>query len=154
MNQISPPLEIPGAEDAAPSGYRRLKPYQLRLALILAVTLSAALVLTLTLTLVPPTQREPDLIRLLRGMVLIKGTIVLAAAALVWWRLGRPLAPDLAARYVAALCVSADAVAWLWGLHLIPLGSGVFYLGLLGLYLAGRRDPLLSEPNFSPSRRR
>lgn len=79
-------------------------------------------------------------------MVLIKGAMAIAAAALVWWRLGRPIAPALAARYVTALCVSAGAVAWLWGLHLIPLGAGAFYLSLLGIYRVGRRDPLLSAP--------
>lgn len=85
-------------------------------------------------------------------MVVIKGAMGIAAAALMCWRLGRPLAPGLAARYVVALCVSAGAVAWLWGLHLIPLGAGAFYLGLLGLYLAGRRDPLLSAPASGPGK--
>lgn len=150
MAHVSRSLEVPSAQTAVPAGHRRLEPYQLRLSLAVAVLLSAALVLAITLAFVPPAQREPDLTRLLRGMVLIKGAIGLAAAALVWWRLGKPLTQGLAARYIGALCVSAGAVAWLWGLHLIPLGSGVFYLGLLGLYLTGRRDPLLSDPRVIP----
>lgn len=145
MNQPSTPLEIPAAKAAQAAEPHEARTSRLRLALVLAVAISTAAVLALTLAFAPLPQREPDLVRLLRGMVLIKGAIGLTAAALVWWRFGRPLDPRLAARYIVALCLSAGAVAWLWGLHLILLGSALFYLGLLGVYLAGRRDPLFAD---------
>jgi hypothetical protein len=42
----------------------------------------------LVLRFSPVAQMEPDLVRLLHGMVLIKGLIGLGAAGLVFWRLG------------------------------------------------------------------
>jgi hypothetical protein len=150
MNQLSPPIEIPAADADPAARQRHADPNRLRLALVLAIAASAGVVLALTLALAPPSQREPDLVRLLRGMVLIKGSIGLAAAALVWWRLGRPIAAGLAARYLAALCVSMGAVGWLWGLHWILPGSALFYLGLLGVYLTARRDPLLGDGRLLP----
>ncbi len=78
-------------------------------------------------------------------MVLIKGLIGLAVAALVWWRMGRPLSGTLAMRYGASLAVAFAAAGWLWGLTLVPLGSLVFYAGLGAVALAARRDPLFSR---------
>jgi hypothetical protein len=153
MNRLSTPLEVTVAEAYPAAEQRRADAYRLRLTLVLAVFVSAAALLALTLALSPLPQQEPDLVRLLRGMVLIKGAIGLAAAALVWWRLGRPIEHGLAVRYIAPLCLSAGAVAWLWGLHLIPLGSALFYLGLVGIYLGGRSDPLFTDPRTLTRRR-
>ena len=152
MKPFASALERATAEAATLAQAAPIHPSRLRLGLVLIPGLTSALVLALTLALTPPPTQAPDLIRLLRGMVLIKGSIGLAAATLVWWRLGRPISAPLAARYVAAVAVSAGAVAWLWGLHLLALGSGVFYLGLLGLYLAARQDPLLGYRAVPPSR--
>jgi hypothetical protein len=144
MGLFSSVLES-GAGEAAPGEPQaRVRPQFHRLTLVLAIIATAAVVLAVTLSLAPAPQVEPDLMRLLRGMVLIKGLIALGAAALVWWRLGRPVEQGLATRYTAALSLSAGALAWLWGLHLVLLGSLFFYAGLIGLVLTGRRDPLLS----------
>lgn len=117
---------------------------QHRLSLALFVVAGAAAGLVLSLVLAPPPALEAELLRLLRGMVLIKGLIASAAAALLWWRLGRPIGRGLAARYGLALGLCAGALGWLWGLHLLLLGSLAFYAGLAGLALTARRDPLLS----------
>lgn len=115
-----------------------------RLGLALLVATAGAAGLALSLALAPTAPRaEPELVRLLRAMVLIKGLFALGAAALLWWRLGRPIGPALATRYGLAVGLCAAALGWLWGLHLLLLGSLAFYGGLAGLLLAARHDPLL-----------
>lgn len=123
--------------------HTRLHPLSLsapRRALVLAVPAAGLLGLALAALLAPPSAAAPDLVRLLHGMVLIKGLILLAAAALVWWRLGRPAAAGVAAGYLGALALSAAALGWLWGLHLMLAGAVPFYGGLAGLLLVARRD--------------
>jgi hypothetical protein len=148
MGRLSLPTELPETLLTRPPAVPepRLDPAILtnRLALIASVPLTGMCALILTLWLVPTPPLEPDLLRLLHGMVLIKGLIALAAAALVFWRLGRPIARHLAAGYIGALCLSAAALGWLWGLHLMLVGGLCFYGGLAGLYLVGRHDRLLS----------
>ena len=114
-----------------------------RLALATAMALTGLSVLGLTLWFAPKPLQPPELLQLLHGMVLIKGLIALVAAALVWWRFGRPIGQPQVVGYIGALCLSTAALAWLWGLALIPLGALCFYSGLAGLYLVARRDPLL-----------
>ena len=153
MGRLSPPVDLLPMESAAetldeprgPAAVAAEPVPTLPLALMVSVALTAAVVLVLTLSLVPAPLIAPELSRLLHGMVLIKGLIGLAGGALVFWRLGRPIARPLAARYIASLCLSAAAVAWLWGLQLILLGGVLFYAGLVGLFLVARQDPLLSD---------
>lgn len=114
-----------------------------RLGLALLVVTAGAAGLALSLALAPAPRAEPELVRLLRAMVLIKGLFALGATALLWWRLGRPIGPALATRYGLAVGLCAAALGWLWGLHLLLLGGLAFYAGLAGLLLATRGDPLL-----------
>ncbi len=148
MGRLSLPTELPEIVPFRPPAVpqTRLDPAILvnRLALMAGVPLTGVGALTLTLWLVPTPALEPDLLRLLHGMVLIKGLIALAAAALVYWRLGRPIARPLATGYIGALCLCAAALGWLWGLHLMLIGALCFYGGLASLYLVGRHDRLLS----------
>ncbi len=116
-----------------------------RLTLATATSLTGLFTLAMTLWLVPAPRATAELVSLLHGMVLIKGLIALAAGALVFWRLGRPIARPLATGYIGALCLSSAGLGWLWGLHLMLLGAGLFYGGLVGLYLVARYDPLLSS---------
>ena len=120
-----------------------------RLVLATAVPLAGLAALALTLWLVPAPRAEPDLVRLLRGMVLIKGLIGLAAGALVYWRLGRPIAGPVATGYIGALCLSSAGLGWLWGLHLMLIGALLFYGGLVGIYLVARHDRLVSAARSS-----
>jgi hypothetical protein len=141
MSFVIQPLEAASAF-SRPSDEHR--PWRTRFALVLAI--AAAALLGLVLALVAPiTPREPELTRLMHGMVLIKGSIGLAIAGLVWWRMGRPLARSLAIRYGASMAIAFAAVGWLWGLNMVPLGSLVFYAGLAGVALTGRVDPLLTR---------
>ncbi len=117
-----------------------------RAILIVAMAATVFIVLAARLFWGPPaTVLEPDLQRLLHGMVAIKGLIGLASAALVFWRLGGPVARPIAFGYIAAVCVSLGAVVWLWGLWAIPLGSLLFWSGLAGIALVARRDRLIGE---------
>lgn len=57
---------------------------------------------------------------------------------------GHPIARPVAVGYGATIRVSVAALAWLWTLASIPLGSLCFYGGLAGLILVGRFDSGLS----------
>lgn len=147
MDNSPSPIALPPTAQSLTTAGRR------RLVLALAVLLTLVAALALSRWLAPLPSVEPDLLRLLRAMVLIKGLIALGAAGLVWWRLGRPIGSGLAMRYTAALCLCAGALGWLWGLHLVLLGSLGFYAGLAGVALSARRDPLLSAfPSKQPRR--
>jgi len=87
-----------------------------------------------------PVRQAPDLAMLIRGMVLIKGLILAAAAAGVLWRLGRPAPVPTVLGYTVSLGVSATALGWLWGLSLIPLGSALFYGGIIGALVVAHKD--------------
>ncbi len=115
-----------------------------RVALVFAIAATAAVTIVATAPFSAADGMDPDLARLLRAMVGIKGIIALAAAALVYWRLGHPIARPVAIGYGTAICVSTAALAWLWTLASIPLGSLCFYGSLAGLILVGRFDSGLS----------
>ena len=87
-----------------------------------------------------PVRQAPDLAMLIHGMVLIKGLILAAAAAGVLWRLGRPTPAPLVLGYTGSLAVSAAALGWLWGLSWIPLGSALFYGGLIAAFVVAHND--------------
>lgn len=121
-----------------------------RAAVVLILAVGLALGLLAAAAVVPAApQADADLARLLRAMVGVKGLILAAAAALVLWRLGRPVRPMIGIGYALALGAAAAAIGWLWGIATlpdarpfgVPLGSGLFWGGLVALYLVVRRDP-------------
>ncbi|WP_325291638.1 hypothetical protein [Thiocapsa sp.] len=120
------------------------RPLARRVALVFAIAVTAAATAVVTAPFSAAGAMDPDLVRLLHAMVGIKGIIALAAAALVSWRLGHPIARPVALGYGAMICVSVAALAWLWTLASIPLGSLCFYGGLAGLIFVGRFDSGLS----------
>ena len=109
------------------------------------ILFGGALGTLLTLALAVPVAMEPGLIRLLHGMVAIKGLIFSAGTALLWLRLGGPAVPRALLGYTAGLGLSAGALAWLWGLNLLFPGAVLFYGGLLIAFLTASRDPLLVD---------
>jgi hypothetical protein len=111
-----------------------------RSALGLAVAMTAAATATIAAPFSAAALMDPDLVRLLRAMVVIKGIIALAATGLVFWRLGHGIRTLVAIGYGTAVCVSVAALVWLWGLASIPVGSLLFYGGLVALILVGRFD--------------
>lgn len=90
MGRLPPPAEIPRAHvdsagaDPGPdavlvSDTPSKVELALRLRLIVTPLLTGAAMLAITLALVPATRMDPDLVRLLHGMVLVKGPICLGA---------------------------------------------------------------------------
>jgi hypothetical protein len=96
-----------------------------------------------------PPPADAELVRLLRGMVLIKGAIALAAAALLFRRLGRPVTPRPALGYAAGLGLTLGSLGWLWGLSGLLAGSIAFYAGLAIAAFSASRDPLLVDRHAS-----
>jgi hypothetical protein len=121
-------------------GYR---PRVWRTALVLAISVTAAAAALITAPFSAAAQMDPDLVRLLRAMVGVKGIIALAAASLVFWRLGYAIPRAVALGYGAAIGVSVAALVWLWGLASIPAGAFFFYGGLVCLLLVARIDSRL-----------
>jgi hypothetical protein len=110
-----------------------------------AVALGAVAGLLITLLLARPVAIEPGLLRLLHGMVAIKGLILAAAAALVLRRLRGPVHGRRLLGYAAGLGLSAGALVWLWSLSALLPGSILFYGGLIIAFLSASRDPLLLQ---------
>lgn len=116
-----------------------------RRALVLVPALIGAGVLLLVLELLPSPGVGPDRLWLLHGMVFVKGLIWLAAARVIYWRLGEPISRPLAFGYSACLGVSAAALAWLWAIYYFAIGAAFFWGALFGVLLVARRDPLIAE---------
>lgn len=92
-----------------------------------------------------PAAYENSLVLLLRFMAACKAAGVIGAAALVVWRLGRPLGSAAFAGYVVALGLMATAPGLIWSLGLIAPGALLFHAGLLTfLVLAARDDGVAS----------
>ena len=83
---------------------------------------------------------EGTLVMLLRFMAVCKAAGVLGAAALVAWRLGRPLGTPVFAGYLAALAAMAVAPGLIWSLGLIAPGALLFHAGLLTFLVLAARD--------------
>jgi hypothetical protein len=82
---------------------------------------------------------EPELAVLLRGMAAIKGLLALAAASVVWWRLGQPVSSRVAAAYVSCICVLFASTVLIWQLAFILAAAVLFHAaGLVGLVIALR----------------
>lgn len=114
-----------------------------RLMLIAAALAGLAAGGLLALALAGPLPSDVELVRLLRGMVLIKGAIALAAATVLFRRLGRPVTLSPALGYAAGIGLTFASLAWLWGLSGLLVGSLAFYAGLTVAVLSTTRDPLL-----------
>ena len=111
-------------------------------------------------------QADPELGQLLRAMALLKVVMVVAALALVAWRLGYPVSRGVEVGYVAGAAAMVGASVLLWNLAHIGVAALVFHLGA-GLLIAGaffddgrRGDrrararaaaPALSKPNAAPA---
>jgi hypothetical protein len=88
---------------------------------------------------VAPVPADADLVLLIRFMAVVKAMMVLAAAGLVWWRLGSDIGSGLAAGYIAAVTLMAISPGVVWSMTSPTLASALFHSGLLfGLALAAR----------------
>jgi hypothetical protein len=82
-------------------------------------------------------QADIALAHLLRGMAVIKSTIVLAAVGAVWWRLSWVVSRAAAVTYIAVL---AGSTMLIWQLTWIPLAAVVFHGAALGMLIVGWRE--------------
>lgn len=119
--------------------------WRYRLVGVLAVLGAAAATWTVTAPLTAAADMEPELRRLLRSMVLIKGALAAPVVAFVFWRLARPVSPPLALGYVLVLALLPAALVWLWSLHGLPLAALSFYAALGALLGVARADRQLFD---------
>ena len=89
---------------------------------------------------------DPALIRLLRGMALLKGAMAIAALLAVFWRFGWPMSPPVALGYLLCTWTLAGASVLIWRLTLIPFAAVSFHAALLGILAAAWQDDLRRRP--------
>ncbi|MCJ2007074.1 hypothetical protein [Methylobacterium sp. J-092] len=87
----------------------------------------------------PTTAIDPDLVRVIRAMAVIKGGFAAMALAACWLRLGQPASGWRGGAYVAGPALMAGGALALWSLQSVAaLG---LHLGLFGVLAAGLTDP-------------
>lgn len=128
---------------AAPAVRQGIRPAVARVLLVSALAAGLGAGALAAAVLAGPAPGEAELTRLLRGMVMIKGLIALAAVALVLRRLGGAVSGRALAGYAGGLALTFAALGWLWGLSAMLVGSILFYGGLGIAGAAAARDPLL-----------
>jgi hypothetical protein len=83
---------------------------------------------------------DPDLARLLRGMALIKGMIVIGAVAAVFWRLAWPVSRSAAATYLVSSWALAGSTMLIWQLSHIVAAALVFHAAALSILWVSWRE--------------
>jgi hypothetical protein len=83
---------------------------------------------------------DPGLVQLLKGMAIIKTAILLGAGAAIWWRLGSPIGPGLAAGYILTSAIAVSGAALVWTLTGLALAPFLFDGGLLAFLILALRD--------------
>lgn len=131
---------------AAPQHASRLDSHPVwlyRLGVGLALLMAGASAYAITAPFSAAPEMEPELLRLLRTMVLIKAAMGLAVVGLIFWRLGRPVSAASASGYALAAMLLAVSLVWLWSLSNLPLASMLFYGSLIGIFFVARADETL-----------
>jgi hypothetical protein len=117
--------------------------------MLLAIACATALGLVVTNTeasAAAVAQAGPDLVRLLRGMALIKVLFAACAMGVVLWRLAvAPIAPPWLALYAAACAAMAAGPGLIWHMDFVRTGAALLHGGLLLSLLLVWRDPAVSE---------
>ena len=123
----------------APSARDGMRPASMR-TLLLAGCLASAAAAGWLADPAPVLQADTELARLLRGMALIKGALMLAAVGVLLWRFGRPTTPRTAGAYLAGAWMLCGASLLIWQLSAIPFAALLFHAGVLLLLVAAWRD--------------
>jgi hypothetical protein len=89
----------------------------------------------------PAATLDPDLVRVIRFMAVIKGVFALAALVGSFWRLARPAAPWRTSIYVAGPPLMAVGAIGLWSLHDPGLAALSLHVGLFALLGTALTDP-------------
>lgn len=92
---------------------------------------------------------DPDLVRLMRFMALLKGAFLIVALAGAYWRLARPSAAWRTTVYVAGPALMAGGTVALWRMQDPGLAAGALHIGLFALVAAA-----LTDRDFIPALRR
>ena len=90
---------------------------------------------------------DPELANLLRGMALIKASLVLIGLGVLFWRLRLPITPRLAIGYLAGAWIVTGATMMVWQLTFIGTAAVFFHLGGFMLLILALHDgaPLRSK---------
>ena len=125
--------------DAAATGRGASRPRPGRTALVL-LTVAALAIAGVAAARAPVTRLDPDLVRVIRFMALIKGGLALAAVAACFWRLARPAGPWRTAIYVVGPPAMAGASVALGAMLSPALAAASLHLGLLAVAAAALTD--------------
>ena len=85
-------------------------------------------------------EADPDLMRLLRFMALLKGVFALVALAACYWRLACPANAWREAVYVAGPGLMAAGAACLWQMQAAGASAAILHIGMFALLAAGLTD--------------
>lgn len=92
---------------------------------------------------------DPDLVRLMRFMALLKGAFLAVALAATFWRLARPASAWRTAVYVFGPAAMAAGTVALWRLQDAGMAAVTLHVGLFALVAAA-----LTDRDFIPALRR
>lgn len=139
MNTLASPVAAPSlAPPAVPLIAASWRPVACYAVAVLACVLAAAIAGALAIP-TPHLVADTELAWLLRGMGLIKASLVVAGLGVLAVRLRWPLSGRLTLAYGLCLALLSAATVWIWQLSWIPLAAAVFHLaGLVLLVLAWR----------------
>ncbi len=139
LEQLEAARNERGAPTAAKTATAMHAPWVLRALLLAGCAISVALVAGFTQPAAVQAA-DADLMRLLRGMALIKAGLVAAALGVLWWRAGHPVDARIASGYAAGLWWMAGASVAIWQLSHIVIAAGFFHAGMAALLWAAWRD--------------
>jgi len=107
--------------------------------LVIGMLLVAATVVVAT-SPAPVAMMDASYIRLMRGMAMIKALLVVIAAAVLWWRLARPVPRRFAAGYLLGAWLMVAASVLIWQRSAIGAAAILFHTGELSLLFLAWRD--------------
>ncbi|MEM1144537.1 MAG: hypothetical protein AAGI88_18300 [Pseudomonadota bacterium] len=87
---------------------------------------------------------DPDLTTLMLGMAAVKGLLVLAALAVLWWRFGHAITRSTAALYCIGAWLASASVILIAQRAFLPTAIVLFHAGELLLLLTAWRDDHVS----------
>ena len=125
----------------------RMRPALVFVLLVIACAIVSGLTVTsAAASAAAVAQAGPDLVRLLRGMALMKVLFAACAVGAVLWRLSfAPVGAARLASYAAACAAMAAGPGLIWHLDLVRTGAALLHGGLLVSLLLVWRDPATTE---------
>lgn len=97
---------------------------------------------------------DPELIRLLRAMAVLKVAFVVAASAAIWWRLQAPIRSVWLAGYAVACAAMAAGPGLIWFSSHIILAAVLLHAGIAAAVILLWRDGATADLLAATIRRR